>query len=216
MSLAGLAWFSLVLISYLIGSIPTAYLATRLLTGRDIRLLGDRNAGAANVFRSVGPKTGLAVGVVDITKGAVAILLVWALVDSTALEMMAGVGVVAGHNWPVFLGLRGGRGAATALGVLLAMLPELALPLGALTLVILYLFKKSLPALGVFLISVPVLAWISAVLSWPADYSYPLVIYSVGLPVMVGISHYLSTRVYGSRGPAGQEGRDGRAVPGGP
>ena len=61
--------------AYLIGGIPTAYLATRFLRGDDIRQLGDRNSGAANVFRNVGPKAGLAVGVIDIVKGAVAVIL---------------------------------------------------------------------------------------------------------------------------------------------
>ncbi|MCH8226554.1 MAG: glycerol-3-phosphate acyltransferase, partial [Chloroflexi bacterium] len=115
---AALAWPGLLLISYFIGSVPTAYLATRLLKGQDIRQLGDRNVGAANVYRSVGPGIGVAVGIIDIAKGAVAVLLVKGLVDSTGLEMTAGVAALAGHNWPVYLGLRGGRGAATAVGVL--------------------------------------------------------------------------------------------------
>ena len=118
-----LIWVSLIVASYLIGGIPTAYIATHLLTGRDIRQLGDRNSGAANVFRNVDPKAGMLVGTVDIVKGAAVIVLVRGLVDSTALEMLAGVTVLAGHNWPVHLRLRGGRGAATAIGVLLAMLP---------------------------------------------------------------------------------------------
>lgn len=187
MSWDGLTWFSLILLSYLIGGIPTAYIVTRLLTGQDIRHLGDRNSGAANVFRNVNPKAGLLVGVVDIVKGAAVILLVWGLVDSTALKMSAGVAVLAGHNWPVHLGLRGGRGAATAIGVLLAMLPVVAIPIGAVTLLILYLKRKAKLAIGCFLIAVPVLAW-------PIGYSYPVVIYSVGVPVLVGFTHYFSVR----------------------
>ena len=84
---AAIAWPGLVLVSYFIGSMPTAYLATRLLKGQDIRQLGDRNVGAANVYRSVGPRAGLAVGIIDIAKGAVAVLLVKGMVDSPALEM---------------------------------------------------------------------------------------------------------------------------------
>jgi glycerol-3-phosphate acyltransferase PlsY len=208
-------WLSLVLTSYLIGGIPTSYVATRLRTGRDIRQIGDRNAGAANVYRNVSRKTGLAVGSVDVVKGVAAVVLVQGLVDSTSLEMAAGVAVVAGHNWPLVLGLRGGRGAATALGVLLAMLPALAIPVGMLTLVVLYLTRKATPALGFFLIAVPVLSWISAVLSWPADYSYPLATYSVGIPVMVGISHFLSTRKSVPGRPAQPADGDERALPGG-
>ena len=192
MSWDGLIWFSLVVTSYLIGGIPTAYIATRLLTGQDIRRLGDRNSGAANVFRNVGPKAGLLVGAVDIVKGVAAILLVRGLVDSTALEMLAGVAVLAGHNWPVHLGLRGGRGAATAIGVLFAMLPVVAMPAGAIALVILFLKRKAIIAIAFILISVPILARFFG-------YSYPIVIYSVAIPVLVGLTHYLSTRVLASQ-----------------
>ena len=209
------AWLSLVLFSYLIGGIPTSYAATRLLSGRDIRQLGDHNAGAANVYRNVGPRAGLIVGAVDVIKGVVAVVLVRALADSTALEMSAGVAAMAGHNWPVFQGLRGGRGAATAIGVLLAMLPVLAVPAGALTLAVLYLTKKATPALGFFLITVPVLSWISTVLSWPAEYSYALATYSVGLPVMVGMTHYLSTRKFAPGRPGEPAAGDEPALPGG-
>ena len=198
MSWDGLTWFGLVVTSYLIGGIPTAYLTTRLLTGRDIHRLGDRNSGAANVFRNVGPKAGLIVGTIDIIKGAVAVLLAWVLVDSTALKMMAGVAVLAGHNWPVHLGLRGGRGAATAIGVLLAMLPVLAVPVGALTLVVLYLTRRAIKALGFFLIAVPVLAWPVGVLAGPIGYSYPVAIYPAAIAVMVGLTHYVSVRALAS------------------
>ena len=193
MSWDGLIWFSLVVASYLIGGIPTAYIATRLLTGQDIRQLGDRNSGAANVFRNVDPKAGLFVGAVDVAKGAVVIVLARGLFDSTALEMLAGVAVLAGHNWPVHLGLRGGRGAATAIGVLLAMLPVLAIPIGAIALLVLFLKRKATIAIGFFLISVPVLAW-------PVGYSYPVVIYSVAVPVLVGLTHYISVRTPPSQG----------------
>ncbi len=189
MSLDGLTWTSLILTSYLIGGIPTAYLVTRLLTGQDIRDLGDRNPGAANVFRSVSHKAGFSVGVVDILKGAAAVLLVRVLMDSTALEFMAGFAVLAGHNWPFHLGFRGGRGAATAVGVLLAMVPVVAIPVCAVALVVLRATKNATVALGVFLIAVPVLAW-------PAGYSYAVVSYAVAVPVLVGLTHYHSTRVF--------------------
>ena len=64
-----LVWFGLITLSYFIGGISAAYLATRLLTGQDVRQLGDRNPGAANVFRNVNPKAGLLVGAVDVLKG---------------------------------------------------------------------------------------------------------------------------------------------------
>ncbi len=192
MSWDGLTWVSLIVVSYLIGGIPTAYIATRLLTGQDIRQLGDRNPGAANVFRNVSPKAGMLVGIVDIAKGAAVIVLVRGLADSTALEMSAGAAVLVGHNWPVYLGMRGGRGAATAIGVLLGLLPVLAIPVGAVTLLILFLKRKAILAIAFFLISVPILAW-------PVGYSYPVVIYSVAVPVLVGLTHYFSVRTPSSQ-----------------
>ena len=191
---AAFTWPGLVLISYFIGSLPTAYLATRLLKGQDIRQLGDRNVGAANVYRSVGPGAGLAVGIIDIAKGAVAVLLVKGLVDSTGLEMAAGVAALAGHNWPVQLGLRGGRGAATAVGVLLAALPALAIPLGLIALVVLYLTRSGIKSLGFFLITVPVAA---GLILWVGtnSYSYPITTYALAIPLMVGLSHYISVKL---------------------
>jgi len=205
-SLDGLTWFSLIVTSYLIGGIPTAYLATRLLTGQDIRQLGDRNPGAANVFRNVSRRAGLVVGFTDVAKGAVAILLVRGIADSTPLEMIAGVAVLAGHNWPVHLGLRGGRGAATSVGVLMAMLPLLAVPVGAIALVVLFFTRKATAGIGVFLIAVPVLAW-------PLGYEYPKVIYSVALPVLVGVTHYFSIRGVATEEPPEPEQADERVLP---
>ena len=188
MSLTGFDWVLLALVSYLIGGIPTAYLAARWLKGQDIRQLGDRNVGAANVYRNIGARAGIVVGVIDIAKGSAAVLLVRGLVDSTPAEMIAGVAVIAGHIWPVYLRLRGGRGAATAVGVLLAMLPALTIPLALSALVVLYLTKTAIKPLGYFFIFVSVLAW------WPYDYAYPMIAYALGIPLMVGISHYLSIK----------------------
>ena len=191
---AAFAWTALVLISYFIGSLPTAYLVTRLVNGQDIRQLGDRNSGAANVFRSVGPRAGLAVGIIDIAKGAVTVLLVKAMVDSTAMDMAAGAAALAGHNWPVHLGLHGGRGAATSVGVLLAALPALAIPLGLMALVVLYLTRSGIKSLGFFLITVPVSA---GLILWVGtnSYSYAITAYVLAIPLMVGLSHYISVKL---------------------
>ena len=113
-------WIASLLAAYLIGSIPSAYLAGRLAGGRDIRDQGDRNPGAANAYRTISPRIGLAVGAVDVAKGAVAVIVVRVATDSLGAGMAAGVLAVAGHNWPIFAQLRGGRGAATTVGVRLA------------------------------------------------------------------------------------------------
>jgi glycerol-3-phosphate acyltransferase PlsY len=183
-----LTWAGLGLLSYAIGSIPTAYLFTRYLFGQDIRRMGDFNSGAANVFRNVGAKAGMAVGAIDIIKGAVVIVLAKVLADDTGMEMMAGGAALAGHSFPVHLRFRGGRGAATAVGVLIASVPIIGLPVGALCLVVLYFTRKAIYALAVFLIAIPVLAW-------PVGNSAALAVYAVAVPVSIGLSHLLSTRI---------------------
>tara|TARA_B100000029_G_scaffold322051_1_gene314447 strand:+ start:2717 stop:3322 length:606 start_codon:yes stop_codon:yes gene_type:complete len=190
MSLEGsqLTWIWLGLLAYAIGSIPSAYLFTRYMLGRDIRQLGDMNAGAANVFRNVGPKAGIAVGSIDIIKGALAIVLAKLLVDNTGMEMMAGGAAIAGHNFPVHLKFRGGRGAATAVGVLLASVPLIGLPAGALCILLLYVTKKAIYPLSVFLIAIPAF-------TWPVGYSVDLAVYAVAIPISIGLSHFYSTRI---------------------
>lgn len=181
-------WLGLGLLAYVIGAIPTAYLFARFALRRDIRGIGDNNSGAANVYREVGPKAGLACGAIDIIKGGVAVIVVRVIAHDTGIEMLAGICAIAGHNWPVFLRFRGGRGAAVAVGVLIAMLPLIALPIGALSLFALYHTRKATVALAMFLIGIPVL-------SWPAGYSVAEALYALGVPLLVGVSHVYSTRI---------------------
>ena len=182
-------WAGLGILSYAIGSIPTAYLFTRYILGRDIRQIGDFNSGAANVYRNVSAKAGMAVGAIDIIKGGLVIVLAKLLVNDTGMEMMAGAAALAGHNYPVHLRFRGGRGAATAVGVLIASLPIIGLPVGAFGLVVLYFTRKAIYSLAVFLIAIPVLAW-------PVGYSPALAVYAVAVPIAIGLSHFLSTRIF--------------------
>ena len=190
------AWVIAALIGYALGSIPTAYVAGRL-KGLDIQELGDRNAGAANVYRNIGPRAGILVGSVDIAKGAVAVILVRALFDSDSTGMVAGFAVVMGHVRPLYLRQPGGRGAATAVGVLMATYPMVALPFSLACLVILAATRKSILALGTFLIGIPLMSY------WPGGYDYPLMAYSVAIPLLVGLAHYLSVRRLSQLEPGG-------------
>ncbi len=108
------------LVGYLFGSIPTAYLLVRRRTGKDLRTEGSGNVGSLNSY--VVTKSwaiGLTVLVLDILKGLVPVLLVNELATGFIYLAAAGIGAVLGHNFPVWLKFRGGRGLATALGVLL-------------------------------------------------------------------------------------------------
>ncbi|MCH2499205.1 MAG: glycerol-3-phosphate acyltransferase [Dehalococcoidia bacterium] len=183
-----MTWVWLGVLCYAIGSLPTAYLFTRYILGQDIWQIGDFNSGAANVFRNVGAKAGVAVGAIDIIKGALVIVLAMVLVDDTGMEMMAGAAALAGHNLPVHLRFRGGRGAATAVGILIASVPIIGLPIGALCLVLLYLTHKAIYPLVVFLVVIPVL-------TWSIGYPVALAIYVVAIPIAVGLSHLFTTRI---------------------
>ncbi len=103
--LTGLAVFP---IAYLAGSLPTAYLLTRLVKGIDIRTVGSRNPGAVNVFREVAPWAGVTVLGVDTLKGAAVMLSILGLNMGDYAMFLGGLAVVAGHNWPIFLGFHGG------------------------------------------------------------------------------------------------------------
>jgi acyl phosphate:glycerol-3-phosphate acyltransferase len=115
--------FILFAAGYLIGSIPSGYVVPKLLRGVDIRTVGSGNIGAANVWRALGFKAGLAVAVLDVGKGfAAARLGLWAGDELTGL--LAGIGAMVGHWRPLFMGLgRGGKMVATTGGVALALAP---------------------------------------------------------------------------------------------
>jgi glycerol-3-phosphate acyltransferase PlsY len=109
---------------YLLGSIPTAYIVARLRKGIDIRNVGSGNMGGANVMREIGTHEGIFVGLIDIAKGAVAILIAQALNISELWVFGAGFAALVGHNFPVFAGFRGGKGSATVIGIFLVLAPK--------------------------------------------------------------------------------------------
>ena len=187
MDWVGINWIWAAVLAYLIGSIPAAYLAGRLIKGTDIREEGDRNPGAENAYRIIGPKIGLAVGAADVAKGAVAVLVARVLTEGNGAEMMAGVVVIAGHNWPIFLRLRGGRGAASTVGVFMALIWMPAVPLSLASLALLPKVKSATVAMGLIMIPMPFLVWLTT-------HSPSLVAYSVALPVFVGLRHYWTSR----------------------
>jgi glycerol-3-phosphate acyltransferase PlsY len=108
--------------SYLIGSIPFGLLLGKL-RGVDVRQTGSGNVGATNVLRAAGKKVGAAVLVCDVLKGAAAVFIARYTIGTPAAEMAAGIAAVVGHDWPVFIGFRGGKGVATAAGALFVMVP---------------------------------------------------------------------------------------------
>jgi glycerol-3-phosphate acyltransferase PlsY len=148
-----------IVIGYLLGSVPFAYIVSRLRKGIDIRQSGGGNVGALNTYREVGPVYGILVLALDIAKGAGAVLIARLFDLSPAWTCAAGFAAVIGHNWPVFLRFQGGKGAATVIGVMLALTPIETLIGGALVIVLIAIIRNprlALVALGL----TPLLAWI--------------------------------------------------------
>ncbi|MDQ7794059.1 MAG: glycerol-3-phosphate acyltransferase [bacterium] len=110
-------------LSYVIGSFPSAYLATRMLSGQDIRRVGSGNVGGMNAARNVGLPAGIVTGILDVAKGALAVYLARSLSADPWLPLICAVAVVAGHNWMLFLGLKGGKGLGASAGAMLVLLP---------------------------------------------------------------------------------------------
>ena len=113
------------LLGYLLGSIPSGYLAGRWCKGVDLRELGSGSTGATNVLRQVGKGPALVVFVIDVAKGAAAVQLASALTQGTPLgdwiAVLAGLTALAGHIWPVWLGFKGGKAVATGFGLFLGL-----------------------------------------------------------------------------------------------
>jgi acyl phosphate:glycerol-3-phosphate acyltransferase len=119
--MAALPWL---LASYLLGAIPTSYLAARAFRGIDLREHGSRNLGATNLYRVLGWRFAVPVGLFDAAKGLIPVLVFAPRVSSSELfALMCGLTAVVGHVFSVFVGFRGGKGVATAAGVMLGLTP---------------------------------------------------------------------------------------------
>jgi glycerol-3-phosphate acyltransferase PlsY len=113
------------LIAYLLGAVPFGYLMVKLKTGRDVRTVGSGNIGATNVLRATGRGTAIAVLLLDIAKGWLAVWLAGALTGRNPLWMAAAaLAVMAGHAFPVFLKFHGGKAVASCVGAFLCLAPS--------------------------------------------------------------------------------------------
>lgn len=173
-----------ILVGYILGSIPTAYIAGRTLKGEDIRRMGDENSGAANAYRELGGKVGITVGIIDAAKGFLAVLIAQVSGVSQGIVLITGVAAVIGHNWPVFIGFRGGRGESTSIGILLFLIPKPMLIMAAPAILILLLKRKVILASAVLFVPLSLIAWCTGA-------SVPLILYSIGLPCLVGFTHFI-------------------------
>ena len=149
-------------IGYLLGAMPNGYLTGRWLKGIDLRQCGSGSTGATNVLRNVGKGPALVVFLLDVGKGALAVLLAKQMGLNDWLQVLAGLAALAGHIWPAWLGWKGGKAVATGLGLFLG----LAWPVG-------------LASLGIFL----------AVISIFRIVSLSSVSAAMALPVLMMVTH---------------------------
>ena len=175
-----------IIIAYLLGSIPSAYIAGRILTGRDIRQIGGGNVGARNTFYEIGKPAGVAVAIFDIGKGAAAAAIaLWLLDVPLYFALAAGLAAVAGHIRSIFLRFTGGNGLGTTIGVLSVLLTkELLIAIGIILLLII-ITRNPVLSTNISLLSVPISSWL-------IEKSWPYVIFSLVLIVMLML-HFLPT-----------------------
>ncbi len=182
-------------VTYLIGAIPTAYIFGRILKKIDIRQHGSGNVGATNAFRVLGKVPGTAVLLIDIVKGIIPTTIIANLTgfNSPWMLVIYGMVAVAAHNWTVFLNFKGGKGIATSLGVLIG----LAIQIPGLRIVLLVVLGVWL---AVFLASGYVsLASIFAALALPIcmvmiDAPFVFKIMSIILCVFIVFRHYANIK----------------------
>jgi glycerol-3-phosphate acyltransferase PlsY len=120
---AALQYIVVVVLSYLVGSLSWGYMLLRWRQGTDVREYGSGRTGMSNVLRTGGGRMAAVVGTLDIGKGVLAVMMAKEATGASGAEVAAALAAVTGHNWPVFLGFRGGRGILAALGGLSMMAP---------------------------------------------------------------------------------------------
>jgi len=157
--------FIAIIIGYLLGSTPSAYIVTRLVKGKDVRQLGGGNVGGLNVFREVGPWPAAAVATADIGKGAAVVAIAyWLLAVPPLFVLLAGLAAVIGHNWMVFLKFSGGKGMGPTVGALAVVLPlygywqGLLIFFGVILIPLIITHNVAL-SMGIALLALPFITW---------------------------------------------------------
>ena len=183
-----------IIVGYVFGSFPAAYLAGRLRKGIDIRHVGSRNMGAMNVFYEVGPMEAVLVTLADLGKGIGAIVLVRWLAGVTPItsfdvlrDGLTATAAILGHIFPVFLKFRGGKGAATAIGILMFFMPWAVPFLFIVFFTALLITRNPTFSYSLLLVVFPFVAGFIYVDHY--DQPLSLVFYSTGVGVFLGIQY---------------------------
>lgn len=170
----------MIIICYLIGSMPFGYIVAKLVKKIDIRDYGSGNIGATNAFRVLGPWFASLVLIGDLLKGFLAIVLFYQFnIDSLFVIILGGVAVIGGHDWSIFLKFKGGKGIATTYGVFLALNPKIALLSALIWLIVIALTKyASLASILSLSVLVVLMVWFKQ----PQEYIiFSVIILALGL-----------------------------------
>ncbi len=189
-----LVYIIVAVIAYLLGSVSFSVIISKKMAGFDVREKGSGNAGTTNVLRSVGKKAAVITLILDILKGVLAVLVAYIVgnivkegVDKALLIQIAGLLVIVGHTFPIFFGFKGGKGIATALGVLLITNWNIGLICLVFALVLMVLTKMvSLGSISAAILF-PVLILFMPHTAYLVDGNY--IIYSILIAVLVVFNH---------------------------
>lgn len=182
-----------VIIAYLLGSIPFGYLIVRGKEGADIRETGSGGTGATNVSRRAGKVAGVFTLVLDALKGSVAVLIARFVVapslNAEWIVTAAAIGVIVGHIFPVWLGFHGGKGVATGVGVFLILAPIALLCAGVLFVAIVWFTRFVSLGSIVAAATIPLFVWLQSVFVEPVADLRPLLTAAIAGAVLIIFAH---------------------------
>jgi acyl phosphate:glycerol-3-phosphate acyltransferase len=191
------------ILSYLVGSIPTSIIVAKKVRGIDIRQFGSGNAGGTNVIRVLGWKAGVFVILMDMAKGLVSTMLIARMMfgtfpfanatpfdDFTLVQIIAGCSAILGHVWTVFAGFRGGKGIATAAGMLIGVAPiEVAVSFGVFALVFLFTHYVSLGSLSAAVAFPLTMYFRENIFQVDIEGYRTLIYFSIGISLLIVYTH---------------------------
>lgn len=211
-----LEFTAVIAVSYLVGSIPFGYIAGRVLKGIDVRDFGSGATGATNVMRTLGRGPFAFVLMADAMKGYVPVLVTWFLFESHDLQVASGLAAVLGHDFPLYIGFRGGRGVATSFGVFAA----LALPVSLISLLpaglFIILIFRYMSLMSIVTVPLGALALlVLAVVEGGDHYTYSKAVFGAFATALVLLRHSGNIRrlVQGTEPKVGEGGRRRKAAP---
>jgi len=180
---------SIVIIAYLLGSIPFGYLIVRGKEGADVRTTGSGGTGATNVSRRAGKGAGVLTLVLDALKGAAAVLIAQTFSGNGWVVTAAAIAVIVGHIFPVWLGFRGGKGVATGAGTFLMLMPVALLCAGVIFVAIVLFTRYVSLGSMIAAATIPLFVWLQTVFVAPLTDLRPLLTAAMAGALLIIFAH---------------------------